>query len=454
MKLVILALIIILIALIFAMPLHAQEPLTLEQARASALAHSRTLRKALLSVDSAVLTEKTQGYAFLPSISASAGVGVSYPASTFVDALQGTAGLSVTQTLYDGGKSSLLSTIDSIATKIAREEARAEYFDILEKIDSAFYGMLEAQSSVQAATADLEAARTHLRLAEAKLEANMITRYTYLETESSEAAQETALIQAQGKLSVAEAKLASLSGLSTPLTLTSVDFASREQLMQRIADLTGENTRSLIAVVERAATANNPSLSQAALATQKAKKAVDLASVDYLPSLSASYSHTFSAGAGQTFNSAQSSSIGAGQGSNLGYGSLSVSASISLDLWTTKASVDAKNIAARQADLDGQESQRTLMLEIQGALYDCIYSARSANSSKKALEYAESHYQSVLEQYRLSAASSSDLSDAEALVSTNRASLISARYSFLSNLSSLRTLAGFDSEYMLTEVIP
>lgn len=91
--------------------LHAQAPLTLEQARASALANSRTLRKALLSVDSAQLTEKIQSYAFLPSISASAsgtasypatssttGASVSYSSTTLANALQGTVGLSVSQT--------------------------------------------------------------------------------------------------------------------------------------------------------------------------------------------------------------------------------------------------------------------------------------------------------------------------------------------------------------------
>ncbi len=431
---------IMLTALFSSAPLCAQEPLTLGQARTSALAHSSTLRKALLSVDSALLTEKIQRYEVLPSISANAGVGVLYPASTFVDGMQGTAGLSVTQVIYSGGKYSLLSAIDALATKIARQEARTAYFTVLENVDSAFYGVGEAQSSVEAARSDLEAAQTHLRLAQARLEANVITRYAYLETESSAAAKETALIQAQGKLAVAEATLASLAGLPMPLTLAGVDFASREELMQRVAGFTAEKTGAFIAAVLKAATANNPSLSQSTLESQKARKSVDLATADYLPSISASFSHTLS--------------LTAAEGLDDGSGSLSVNATIPLDFWATKASVEAKDVAARQADLDGQESLRTLTLEIQGGVYDCISSARSAISSKKALEYAESHYESVLELYRLSSASSSDLSDAEALVSTNRTALITARYSFLSNLSSLRTLAGLESENLLTAVIP
>jgi outer membrane protein TolC len=159
--------------------LGAQEPLSLEQVRASALAHSRTLQKALLSVDSALLTEKLQRYERMPSITASAGASLSYPASTFSDSLCATAGLSVTQLLYDGGKSALLSALDAIDTRIAREEARAEYFSVLKAAEIDYYAVLEAHASVESAKSDLEAARTHLSLAEAKLEAKMLDTPTW-----------------------------------------------------------------------------------------------------------------------------------------------------------------------------------------------------------------------------------------------------------------------------------
>jgi len=75
------------------------------------------------------------------------------------------------------------------------------------------------------------------------------------------------------------------------------------------------------------------------------------------------------------------------------------------------------------------------------------------SSSRKALDYAESHYQGILEQYRLSAASSSELSDAQALVSTSRKQLITALAQFRSNLAALRTLAGVESDELLLRII-
>jgi outer membrane protein len=426
-------------ALLAASPLGAQGGLTLEQARSSALAHSRTLRQALLSVDSALLTEKLQSYQLLPSLSVGAGASASYPSTVSRNTLGASLGVSVSQTIYDGGRLSLLAAIDKLQTRMAREEARAEYFGVLGSVDSAFYSLLEAQASVEAAQSDLEAYRTHLELAQAKLEAGIIPRYAYLQAESEAAARQTALIQSQGRLSVEEARLASLTGLAGPLRPAGVDFSGLEDLQQKVGGLAGDKVTALVEAAFGSALANNPSLSQYALASQEAKKQVALASADCLPSLGASFSHSFD--------------LTPGQAPDPGSGSFSLSASIPLDIWKTKASVRAAQIAAQQADLEADDSSQSLRLEIQSAVYDCISSARSASSAKKALEYAENYYQSVLELFKLSSASSSDLSDAQSLLSANRTALITARYSFLADLSSLRALAGLQTQSQLLGLI-
>jgi outer membrane protein TolC len=142
------------------------------------------------------------------------------------------------------------------------------------------------------------------------------------------------------------------------------------------------------------------------------------------------------------------------RGLSPGSGSLSITATIPLDLWTTNASVDAKSISARQAALDEEESKRTFALQVKGEVYDSLSAARSVVSSMKALEYAEANHQAVLERYKLAAASPADLTDAEALLSSSRTALISARYSFLDSFSSLRTLAGLETAEPLAALLP
>jgi outer membrane protein len=417
---------------------RAEESLTREEARSYAVASSKTLKRMLLSVDSTLLAEKIQDYSRWPSLSANAGASLNYPTSSLTGALGASASITVAQSIYSGGKASVLAAIDALATQIAREEARSEYFNVLQEADSAFLTVIEASSSVDAAKSDLEAAQTHQSLAGARLEAGIITRSEYLKTESETAAAETSLTQAQGKLSVALVKLASLTGLALPLKLESADAAGGTELIRRLAGFSQDQTEALIAGVRDAASANNPSLAQARLSQQQAAKGINLSKADYLPSLSATWSNSLAY------------SAGFGKGS----GSLSVGASIPLDFWVTKAQVDSKDIAARQAGLTLQETRRILELDVQSTVYDLIASARAVTSAEKALEYAESHYQGVLEQFKLSAASSSDLSDAEVLVSSSRTQLISARAQILSNLSGLRTLAGLESDDLLLQIIP
>ena len=423
-----------------AQPAPAPASLTLAQARSAALARSTTLRKANLAVDAAALVEKTQGYDFLPAISATVGAGASYPAATLGDSVLATAGITVNQAVYDGGKSLLLTAIDALDTRIARQEARAEYFGLLLGVDTALHGVLKARASVDAAQADLDAARAGLALATARSEAAMITKTALQEAQAVAASRETALVQAQGALSVAEATLSSLTGLAVPASVQGIDFEGQEDVLARSAGLSTEQVAAFIAGVQQAADANNPSLSQATLATQRAKKALDLAGAGYFPSVAASFSHTLT--------------LGPTQGFGAGTGSISLMATIPLDPWTTRASVDAKSISARQAGLDEEELRRTFALQVRSGVYDCLSSARAVVSSARALEYAEANYQGVLERYQLSAASQTDLADAGSLLSSSRTALISARYSFLDSFSSLRTLAGLESGELLAALVP
>jgi outer membrane protein TolC len=75
----------------------------------------------LLSVVSALLTEKLQSYQLLPSLSVGAGASASYPSTVSRNTLGASLGVSVSQTIYDGGRLSLLAAIDKLQTRMARE---------------------------------------------------------------------------------------------------------------------------------------------------------------------------------------------------------------------------------------------------------------------------------------------------------------------------------------------
>lgn len=419
------------------------ESLTLDAARDLALSNSKTLASLYLSADSAAIDEKLQKYESLPSISASASTSVSRPTASgesVSDTLSAKASIGITQTIFNGGKNSTLEAIDKLSSGMARENARIEYYSVLDAVDSAWYGLAEALASRDAAADALATSELSLSIAETRMDSGAISMPDYLEAESDAESKRTALSQAKRDVSIYSLKLASLTGLLVLPEIAATDYAAYDQLISKLASFSDEDTQSFISKIREKTLASNPSLALASQSSAKAVKSVSLASAAYYSTVTASAS----GGVDCT----------ALNGSGDPTASVSIGATLSLDVWKTKASVDKADLARKQAALSAEETNRTVDIDLQTAALDCLSAARSVVSSGKALSYAQKHYESKFELYKLGGASVSDVSDAAALVSTNMKSLIAARYDFLSCLSKIRSLAACDSDAKTLELIP
>jgi outer membrane protein len=410
----------------------------LEAARRGALARSSALKKAGVDVTTALLDEKGEGYAFYPSIAAKAGLSLSLasPVSASVS-----AGLDLGEKLYDGGRSRIQAAIDRLATAGARTQARSAALAAVQAAEQAYWAVLEADASIGAAMSDLEASRTAQGLAEAKFAAGTIIGAELLKAKADLASKEVALAQARSARMAASARLASLTGLDAGASLEDADFSALEGLMERIAKLDEAGIAALVARVLDSAALHNPDLEAARLLARKAGLAVDLARTASLPSLGASL------GSQLTLRS--------GSGTPLGYtGSLSLSASLPLDLWNGKLSVDKALAQAEAPALDLEEETRSLELSVRTSIYSWIVAAQTALASALSYDYAQANYANSLELYRHSAASLTELSAATLLASTSRQQLYKSRYAFLSSQAGLKALAGLEEDALLLALLP
>jgi outer membrane protein TolC len=420
-------------------PAQAAQALSLQKARELALVKSASLKKAALAVDAASLTKRAQDYEYLPSLAASASASAGYGSSaTLADSLAASAKLSASATVFDGGKNAALSKKYDIATEAARESLRALRVSVIGSVDSAFFAVLEAEASMDAASSDLDAARLRLKIAQAKVDAGALSKADYLETESATASYEATLIKARKSLASAKAKLGSLTGLAASTEPEQVDFASYDGLLAKLAALDEAALDKLVADLVAAAKANSPSLASYALVTGQADASLAAARAAYLPTVSAAFAQSFALGSGGLDPT----------------GSLTLSASLSLDLWTTQNAIEQAKVTVREAELDAAGGSDSLELDVSQAAYEWVASALAIPSSAKALEYAQTNYENVLQKYKLSSATTSDLSTAEALVSADKTALISARYTFLSDLSSLKGLLGLEDEAKILAALP
>ncbi len=413
----------------------SQGQLALQKARELTLSRSATLQKYSLAVKAASLAATAQGYAALPSLIASVGGSYDiYPAPVATagsnpNGAEGTAQFSVGETVFDGGRIPALVRKFGLATIAAQESLRATRLSLIGQADAAFFAVLEAEASVEAAASDLDAANLRQTIAQAKIDAGTLSKSAYLQTQADTAGYETALLLAKKTLSSARAKMASLTGLPASTALEQVDFSTYDALLAKLGSMDEAGIDKLTASVVSIAKADSPTISGYSLASQQARLAVDIAKKGYLPTVQAGLSQNFAYGNVSGFDSGAS---------------VSLTASMSLDLWTIKNDVDSAAVAAAQADTDVSQGATDLELAVTQALYEWISSAASISSSSKAVDYAKSNYENVLEQFKLSSATTSDLSTAEALVSADETALIAARYGFLSNLSTLSGLAGLE----------
>ncbi len=432
----------IMMILITSVACFSEETLTLDDVRNIALSNSRTLQRMNLSVQSSVLNEKQQVFEYLPSLSLGASASaLLWGERSIQDSFDAEVTINVTETvpIWNGGKNSMLREINKIAVEITRKEALAEYFSVLDSADNAYYGALEAQASLGSANLSLENSALALSIAEIRREGGMVSITDLLQAQADYESKKSGQNQAKRNLALALAELKSITRLDEISNLQAVDFTSYESIIEKLSTVSDEAINNMQAELWNILSTNNPDYASAVLTFQRAEKNTSLASKDYFPSLSAG----FSTGVGYSYRN----------GFKLSDGRLSISASIPLDFWVTANSVQRSRIAQQQSTLDFEDAVNRFGISVQTGILDCVAQAASVMSSQKALEYAEKHYENVLELYRLSQNSVSDLSNASMLVNTNRNQLISAQYNFLLCLSNIRSLGAFESDQQVIDLL-
>ena len=408
------------------------DPLTREEASRLAVERSATLKRAGLGVEAASLSQQAQGFAALPTLEvAGSGSLDTSSGAPLDDRLGATVGVTVSGTLYDGGQNRALTAKAELATRSARETYRSARLSLLGNVDAAFYAVLQNQASVEAARGDLAAAQLRLRIAQAKVNAHILSQSDYLQTQSEAASYELTLNTDKKNLASARAKLASLTGRPA-VSLNPVDFARYDSLRLRLMGLEEDPWNRMAVAVKQVVKANNPGTQTVALAHDQAGLAVDAANAEFVPTLSAGY--------------AVSTPLSPAGYSPAVSGSVTLTASWNLDWWVVKNAVDSAKIALRQAEFDIDQSAVDLELSVDQALLEWVASARAIDSAAQALAYAAANYDNVLEKFKLSSVTASDLSQAEALVSTVKTTLINAQYTFLADLTALRTYAGLETD--------
>ena len=426
------------------------DTINLERARELALANSRSLAKYNMLIRSSVLDERSQLYSMLPSPSAGYGATMNYLNKDWgfvnpIDTLNAEATFAITQKIFEGGKSSIQKSLSAIATESVRNEALAEYYNVLDSADNAYYAALEAAATLEAAESSLQTAALSLSMAEIRQQSGMINRGDYLKALAEKEERENSRNQARRNLTLSVARLNVLTGLAGAPELAPIDFDAYENLIQRLAGISDEEADALYGRLWETFAKANLSLARAALNSRKAEKSLSLARRDYSPTISATLFST-----GLNYSTANGFADGFTHSSG---GGISITGSIPIDFWVMANRIEKSKINRDQAALNYVDAEISLETEIYSALLSAFAQAESVLSSRRSLDYTEKHFEFIMERYRLSQSSVSDLGEASSLLINSRNSHIKARYGFLQSLSKLRSLGVIDDEEKLVNIL-
>lgn len=422
--------------------LHAQT-INLEQARLLALENSSSLARYELAIKSSVLDERNQLYSMLPQVSADVRASLLYfrdwaftnPADTF----SAGASFSITQIIFQGGRGFIQRAINAIATESVRKDARSEYFSVLDTIDSAYYSVLESVFSLEAEEASLEAAILGLSIAEIRMAGGMINQGEYLRALAEKETRENSRNQARRNFSLNMARFQILTGITGSVELEPVNFGEYDDILLHLASISLEQSDTLYEDLRSRVITLNPSFAKALLNNERAQRNHLLTVRGYAPTISAT-----------VFSADMNFVPGVNSQSQ---GGITIRGSIPVDFWVMNNRIERSRTALDSAAIDFANAEKTLEMELRSALFNTFSQAGAVLSSRRSLEYTERHFEFVMERYRLSLSSVSDLNEAASLFITSRNSLNRASFSFLQSISRLRSLGAFDNEEELLEIL-
>jgi len=382
----------------------------------------------------------------LPSVSAGYNASMDYLRDweflNPVDTLTARANISISQVIFQGGKSFIQRAINSISTESIRKDALAEYFNVLDSIDNAYYAVLESTAALEAEESSLQAAVLALSMAEIRHASGMINQGDYLRALANKETRENSRNQARRNLSLSMTRLRTLTGITEPVELEPVDFTIYEDVFKRLVGIQDDEADSLYAAFWNILAAANPSLVRAALNSQRAQLNFSSIARDYAPTITATVSsRVLDYSTANGFNNPGST------------GSLTISGTIPVDFWVLSNRVERSRNDRDLALLNYTTTESSLEQELQNALFNLFTQAGSVLSSRRSLEYTERHFEYVMERYRLSQSSVSDLNEASSLLISSRNSLNRATYSFLQTLSRLRSICALDDENELLRIL-
>ncbi len=363
--------------------------MSLEECLEYAKENSITLQKAQIEIDNSIAQELSAKGSFLPTISGSVSQGLSvYPFNESSTAsYNGSYGVDLSMTLYNGGKNRAQLQQSQLNEQIANLELD-EFSNSLEvAITEIYVEILYAIEKIKVAEISLDLSEQNQERGEAFLEAGSINQVDMAQLESATASNKYNVVVAQTQLSNLYVALKHLLEISNDVALTvKAPELSDDLLLAPIPT---------VANVYAEALDTRPEIQSSKLLIESAEYDAAIAKSSYLPTLS------LSAGTGVNHNSSSSYTFSTQLRNNF-----DTSAGLSLSIpifngYKTRASVTIAENSVKSASLTYSQAEKDLYQTIETLRNNAANSQALYSVSEYMLQASLKSMELTTEQYNL-----------------------------------------------------
>jgi len=326
------------------------------------------------------------------------------------------------QPLFAGGGILASYQASRIGEDVASVEETARYQDVVREVKTAYFDLLRAQKVLLAAEQSVKMLEAHRDVADNYFKVGFIAKNDLLQSEVELANGRQALLRSQNAVEMAKARFNTLLKRRIFEPVEIVDILDYQPLSQSL-----EECFSI-------AKESRPELKIAALKAQQAKMAVWAARSEFFPSLSV-------VGHYARFGDEASVSGSKYQDAESWY----VMAVASWNFWEwgrTKFRVDAGRARENQAIEAAKETNDLIMLEIKNAYLQLKEAEKQILVSEKVIEQAEENFRISEERYKERVATSTEVLDAQTLLTRAKSQYAHALGDYNVNLAKLQRAMG------------
>lgn len=304
--------------------------------------------------------------------------------------------LEAKQPLFAGGGILANYEFNSLGMDIAKAEELAAVQNIIEEVKVAYFHIVKAEKILEVATQSVTQLKAHRDMAKHFYDVGMIPRNDLLHAEVELANGEQYLLRSENAVEMAKSRLNTIlrRGIETPLKV--VDVLSQEPLEKSLDECL------------RAAMENRPEIKAYTLKVKQAKSMVKLARSEYFPTVNVVGNYT-----------KYGDEPGVSGTQYRDQESWYVMAVANWNLWEwgkTKNRVDASKSKENQSSDALTNIKDQIALEVKNSYLLFREAEKQLGVSKKAVEQAEENYRISVERYKEQVATSTDVLDAQTLL--------------------------------------